>query len=283
VKGWKTEKDLQKPEEKTAIAWFESRMHAALAEIDDHFGKYRISDALITAYKLVWNDFCSWYLELVKPGFEQPVDENTYNSTLDFFERLMQMLHPFMPFITEEIWHALQERKEGESLMMSAWPTIGKADEALMGAAEVAFEVVAQVRNIRQSKNIGMKKTLPLLTTRHEASIAQFHEAISKLANTEPIQLTDNTPEDAFAFMAGTTEWLLLLDAETDDGQAQEAAEKEIEYLQGFLNSVDKKLSNERFMQNAPEQVVATEKKKKADAEQKLETLLAQLERMKAN
>ena len=257
------------------MRWFDSRFNAALAEIEDHFSKFRISDALMTTYKLIWNDFCSWYLEMIKPPFGEPIDRPTYEVTLNFFEKIMKILHPFMPFITEEIWSELRERAEGQDIIVSTWPIIGGADEALNKQSEIVFELVSNLRNLRSSKGISPKKALDLaIKSEHPEAYEPFVNIIKKLANIDQLTFTNEKVAGTLGFVIKSDEFFIPMEEGAIDVEAEKVEIlKELEYTKGFLNSVMKKLSNERFVAGAPEQVVAMEKAKQADAEAKIKVL----------
>ncbi|WP_422008881.1 valine--tRNA ligase [Roseivirga pacifica] len=275
VKGWEVGGTATPTENAVAIQWFDSRFNETLAEIEDHFSKFRISDALMATYKLIWNDFCSWYLEMIKPAYGEPIDPATYEVTLNLFEKIMKILHPFMPFITEEIWSELRERAEGQDIIVSAWPVIGGTDEALTKQAEIVFELVSQIRNARSSKGLSPKDSLDLfIKAKDNAAYERFDGMIKKLCNIGELQFTDSKVDNALSFVIKSDEFYLPMPEGSIDVEAEKAEiEKELEYTKGFLNSVMKKLSNERFVNNAPEQVVASEKKKQADAESKIKVL----------
>lgn len=281
VHGWEVDKSRDGTLNQISLDWFEARFSAALTEIEDHFSKFRISDALMTTYKLVWNDFCSWYLEMVKPAYGEPIDAHTHSVTVQYFEKVLKVLHPFMPFISEEIWHRLAVRKENESIMMSEWPQVGVTDKSLLERAESAFEVIAQVRNLRNAKQISPKDAL-VLQYKSESSLAfvGFEDVVSKLANLRELNAVDRKPETAFGFVIKGDEYFVPVEGGVDVEKEREAILKELDYTKGFMNSVSKKLSNERFVNNAPEQVVANERKKLADAESKIKALEEQLEAM---
>lgn len=278
VKGWEVDNTLSGAHNKASIDWFESRYNEALLEIEDHFKKFRISDALLTTYKLVWNDFCSWYLEMVKPEYQHPIDKATYDKTLVFFENVVKVLHPFMPFVSEEIWHGLADRSEDDCLIIAAWPEAGQINKALLGEADLIFDIVSQVRNLRNAKQISPKTALSLfIKTEDEDKFTNFSSVLQKMANLDALTFVTAAPDNAVSFVIKGDELFVPLEGQIDAGQEKENLEKEIAYTKGFLSSVDKKLSNERFVNNAPEQVVANEKKKQADAAAKLKALETQL------
>jgi valyl-tRNA synthetase len=280
VKGWQVA-DVPNASplgNKTAVAWMEAKLRAANAEMQDHFSKYRISDALMTVYKLFWDEFSSWYLEMVKPAYvdgkPQPIDRETYNATLRFFEILLKMLHPFMPFITEELWQALYDRQPGDSIMRSplVLDSLTAEAEKLIADIELVKQVVSGVRTVRSAKNIAPKEKLELqaVAVNHFES---YNEVIMKMANLSAITVVETKDATASAFMVGTDEFAVPLGSMINVEEEVKKMEAQIEHLEGFLASVKKKLSNERFVANAPEAVVAMERKKQADAEEKIQTL----------
>jgi len=278
VKGWQEDASLEQPEYAAAgIKWFESRFNDALAQFEENFSKYRLSEALMAVYKLIWDDFCSWYLEIVKPAYQQPIDAKTLFATISFFNKLMQVLHPFMPFITEEIWQLLTDRLQGESIMVSALPLAGSADKSMLSAFEYAEETVIGIRNVRKEKNIPFKDSLTLLIKGDNPGKA-FDGVVAKLTNLSQVDYVDDKPASAAGFMVKATEYYLPL-GEAMDVEAERAKlAKELEYTQGFLESVMKKLQNERFIANAKPDIIENERKKKADAVAKIQLLKKQME-----
>ena len=286
VKGWKIA-DIEQPETgKIATAWFEAKLRQTNAEIDDLFKKYRISEVLMSVYKLFWDEFSSWYLEMVKPAYingeAQPIDKQTYDKTLEFFEQLLKMLHPFMPFITEELWQHLYDRKEGDSIMRDKLeiPAPTEADDQLVAQIESVKQIISGVRAIRNSKNIAQKDplTLSMVGANH---FEAFNKVIMKMANLSAIEVVDEKAADASAFMVGTDEFAVPLGNLIDVTAEIEKQEAQLKHLEGFLAGVLKKLSNERFVQNAPEAVVALERKKQSDAEEKIAALKESLNELK--
>ena len=277
IKGWEVDKNLDHRGNDAAIHWFENKYNAVLVEVEDHFSKFRISDALMSIYKLVWDDFCSWYLEMVKPEFGKPIDPITLHASIGFFERLIKLLHPFMPFITEELWHEVQNRSEKECLIVAAWPKAKDFDEILLNQASDIFEVVSQIRNIRNQKQISPKEGLNLCIKAGSLRYSDYENIIKKLANVIEIEYVDEKVENAVSFVVKADEFFVPISGAIDLEKEREDLEKELEYTKGFLNSVRKKLSNQRFVNNAPVEVVQNENKKAADAEAKIETLLASL------
>lgn len=280
VKGWEVDGALSQPEENTvAIHWFESKMNQSLAELNDHFTKYRMSDALMCIYKLTWDDFCSWYLEMVKPEFGKPIDQSTYTKTVSFFETLLKALHPFMPFITEELWHELKERNENECIIVSEWPKHSMVNPGLLEEGTIAFEVIAQIRNARNSKGISPKESLKLHSKEELKNIASFLPIVKKLSNLNQIYTSGEKPA-GISFLVGAMEFTIPLEGKVDAAKEREDILKDLEYQRGFMASVDKKLSNEKFVNSAPPQVLEMERKKKADAESKIKALEESLARL---
>ena len=275
VQGWQVDASLEQPETaRLAVAWFEAALRKATDEIADLFKKYRLSEALMQVYHLFWDEFSSWYLEMVKPAYGAPIDATTYQAVLAAFDHLLHLLHPFMPFITEELWQHLAERKEGESIMVSAMQVTAPQpdDAALLAAVEAAKAVVQGVRAIRNSKNIAQREVLDLLVMGQDP-VPACRPLIVKMACVSGVQVANEKPQAAQTFMVGTTEYAVPLGALIDVEAERAKAEAEIKRLEGFLAGVQKKLSNERFVNNAPAAVVELERKKMSDAESKIATL----------
>ena len=287
VKGWQVA-DIEQPEaSKTATAWFEAKLKEVNEELQDLFSKYRISEALMAVYKLFWDEFSSWYLEMVKPAYingeAQPIDKKTYEATLHFFDILLKMLHPFMPFITEELWQALYERKNGESIMRESLHLDAPTDQekALAADIELVKQIVSGVRMVRNQKNIAPKEALVLQVVdinHYEA----YTDVIVKMANISEIDTVAEKDTTAAAFMVGTDEFAIPLGNMIDIAAEIEKQEAQLKHLEGFLAGVMKKLSNERFVANAPEAVVALERKKQSDSEEKIAALKESLEALRA-
>jgi valyl-tRNA synthetase len=268
VKGWEIDETLQQPQEcKTAIEWFESRFNQSLVELNDHFSKFRMSDALHAVYKLIWDDFCAWYLEMIKPEFGKPIDGVTYHKTVSLFESVLKVLHPFMPFITEELWSELKIRKAKENIIVSSWPISGYINEPLLQESEIAFEVVTQIRNARSAKGISPKEVFSIYC--QQPTVKEFWPIIKKLGNINEV-FSGTTKPSGMSFLVRTTEYIIPMEGKLDVEKEKESIEKEINYLRGFLISVDKKLSNVKFVAGAPASVLEMERKKKADAEAKI-------------
>jgi len=271
VKGWEII-DIKQPEEnKTAVEWFESRLNQSLTELEDHYKKFRVSDALMTVYKLTWDDFCAWYLEMIKPEFGKPIDKTTYEKTVILFEKVLKVLHPFMPFITEELWSELSPRKAKENIIVAQWPKAEKFNESILAEAEFAFELITQIRNTRSSKGISPKETIKLCQKERTSALKDFWPIVTKLANIDQVEVVTTTTTTTILVRA--SEFTILLEGKIDTAKEREALIKDIEYQKGFMASVDKKLSNEKFVNSAKPEVVEIERKKKADAEAKIKSL----------
>ncbi len=282
INGWQVDVSLAQSDcSKQAVAWFTNRFNAALAEIEENFNNYRISEALMVAYKLFWDDFSGWYLEMIKPAYGSPCDVATMEATKKMFEQLMLLLHPFMPFVTEEIWQDLAERKEGESICVAQMPKAEAAYEVALARFALVQEVVSAVRNIRKQKNLPQKEALELKVVRDENYPAEFEAVIVKMANLSAVTfVTEKNPMDA-AFIVKTTQYFVPMGDNIDKEAEIAKLEKDLAYQQGFLATVMKKLSNERFVSSAPAQVVANEQNKKRDAEAKIAAIEAQLAALK--
>ena len=273
ITGWEVDENLPNPNE-LAINWFESKFNSAFEQMEDHFSKFRISDALMTVYKLVWDDFCSLYLEMIKPAYQQPIDKQTLEATTGFLENILKVLHPFMPFISEEIWQDIAERSDKDYLIIAPWPKSAAVDTILLERMEKAMSIIAGIRNVRNSKNIPQTKALHLAVKTQEQSVLNpFVGLIQKLANIAEYTYVDTNVEGALNFVIGGSEFFIPIEGAVDVGAERERLVKELEYAQGFLNAVDKKLSNERFVKGAPAQVLEKEWQKKADAEGKIKAL----------
>ena len=287
VKGWQVADVEQTEASKTAVAWFDAKLKEVNVELDDLFSKYRISEALMAVYKLFWDEFSSWYLEMVKPAYvngqQQPIDRQTYDQTLHYFDVLLKMLHPFMPFITEELWQALYERQQGDSIMRESLkldaPT--DAETKLISDFEQVKQIVSGVRMVRSQKNIAPKEALELQAV-NANNYTSFTSAIQKMANVSTINVVNEKDATASAFMVGTDEFAVPLGNMIDIDAEIEKQETQLKHLEGFLAGVMKKLSNERFVQNAPEQVVALERKKQSDSEEKIAALKESIAALKA-
>ena len=281
VKGWEIDPNLSAPQgSELAVKWFDSKLNVTLAEVQDHFTKFRISDALNAVYKLIWDDFCAQYLEMIKPAYEQPIDKVTFESTLEFFDQLMRLAHPFMPFISEEIWQNIREREANDSICIAPFPQAKDSDTALLNDFEILFELISGIRNLRNSKNISPKVALPLaIRTDSKGRYETLEALIVKLAHIEAITYVTEESEGT-SFRVKSDEFFVNLADELDVETERENLQRELEYTQGFLDSVIKKLSNERFVQNAKGGIVEKERQKQADAEAKIVTLKEALVRL---
>ena len=287
VKGWQVADIPQSDECRQAVEWFDAMLKVTNETMNEQFKTYRISEALMTVYRLFWDEFSSWYLEMVKPAYidgkQQPIDKTTMDATLRFFERLMQMLHPFMPFITEELWQHIYERKANESIMVSQLhidaPT--DADRSLIARMESVKQIIAGVRAIRNDKNIAPKKELELQAI-GDNHYADYNGIISKMGNLKAITVAQEKTADASAFMIGTDEFAVPVGDLIDVDAEIEKQEKDLQHLQQFLAGVQKKLANANFVAHAPEAVVAKERKKQSDAEEKIAALEESLKALKA-
>lgn len=269
VKGWDVDENIPQPESsKIAVEWFKSKLSDTIAEVEDLFSKYRLSEALMLLYKLFWDEFSSWYLEIVKPAYQKPVDKLSYDATLSFFDDLLRLLHPFMPFITEELWQALYTREEGVSLMISLQPKGEDVNKELLSDFEDVKNIISGIRTIRLEKNIPNKEALELeITGKHKEL---FNSIIAKMCNLTSIKLVSEKQTGSAGFLVGTTEYTVPLTDNIDTEAELKKLEAELTYTEGFLKSVQKKLSNEKFVQNAKPEIVENERKKMADAESKI-------------
>lgn len=278
VKGWEVSAEAKQPEaSKIAISWYKSKFNAALEELEQHYSKYRMSDALMTTYKLVWDDFCSWFLEMVKPGFGEPMDETTYKEVISILENNLKILHPFVPFVSEEIWQNITEREDKDALIVSEWPEQHKIDSSIIKEFELASEVVSGIRTIRKQKNISFKEEIKLSVLNNEKLSETFNPVIMKMGNVSEITYVDSQVSGALSFRVKSNDYFIPIEGAVDIEAEKEKMQSELDYTISFLNSVNKKLSNERFVSNAPEAVVAVEKKKQEDAMAKIEALKASL------
>ncbi|QIK53506.1 valine--tRNA ligase [Dysgonomonas sp. HDW5B] len=280
VKGWEVDSSIEQPESAAiAVKWFDNVLSKTITEIDDLFSKYRLSEALMLVYKLFWDEFSSWYLEMIKPAYQKPIDAKTYQETLSFFDSLLRMLHPYMPFITEELWQALSERKEGESIMVALMPTAKNVDTDLLNAFEKVKETISGIRTIRLQKNIPNKDSLELeIIGEHNDA---YNPVIAKMGNITEIRAVNEKNPQAMSFLVGTTEFAVPMGNNIDVEAELAKLEADLVYQQGFLNSVMKKLGNEKFVANAKADVVDAERKKQADAESKIKTIEETIQSLK--
>jgi valyl-tRNA synthetase len=284
IKGWEVDDKLKQPaSSKIAIDWFHAKLSAEIETINDHFDKYRVSDALMSVYKLVWDDYCSWYLEMIKPAYQQPIDKATLETTIEIFEKLLKLLHPFMPFITEELYHLISEKEDRETIMFAPLPSTDKKDNALLAKFDLAKDVIMEVRNVRAQKNIPNKETIKLSIKKNFSEQADytFDALVCKLCNLESLDYVDEKVEGAFTFIVRNTEFYIPV---TTNFNAEEEIKKlieELNYTKGFLQSVAKKLSNRNFVNNAAAAIVDAERKKQVDAEAKIKVIEEQIAGLK--
>ena len=273
IKGWEVSAEVPVPEaSELAVRWFEAKQNEVDAEVADLFSKYRLSEALMAVYKLFWDEFSSWYLEMIKPAYGQPINRKVYEATIGFFDNLLHLLHPFMPFITEELWQHLCDRTDGESLMVSPLSMSALVDEDIIREFEVVKEVISNIRSIRLQKNIAQKETLELQVI-GENPVVAFNAVIMKMCNLSSINIVENKADGAASFMVGTTEYAVPLGNMIDVEAEIARMEAELKYKEGFLQGVLKKLGNEKFVNNAPAAVLEMERKKQADAESIIKSL----------
>jgi valyl-tRNA synthetase len=279
VKIWEGRRAPDQPDTpRFAVDWFEQRLQQARQQLDSLFAEFRLSEALKTLYSLIWDDFCSWYLEWVKPGYEQPIDESIYEKTVGFFEELMQLLHPFMPFITEEIYHQLRERSENEDLTISRYPQTKPVDEKLLQKAEFLKEVISGIRDARTRAQLKPKDTIKLfIQSADESQYAETGGILCRQVNASEWQFVNEAPANCINLVIQKDSFYLDTPVKQDSGAQKEELEKDRQYYLGFLASVDKKLNNEKFVQNAKPEVVENERKKRADALEKLKAIEAVL------
>ena len=279
---WEVSDTIEQPNScKIALDWYEAKFSTVLVEIEDHFSKYRLSDALMSIYKLIYDDFCGWLLEIVKPAYQQPIDAVTYNKVMSAFEDNLKILHPFMPFLTEDIWQYIAERTPEEALIVAKWPEVKPINTEIISQFEFASEVISGIRTVRKEKNIAFKDAIGFSVINNEKSNTAFDAVISKLGNLETIEYITEPVEGALTFRVKSNEYFIPMDGAIDIEAEIKKLTEELKYTEGFLKSVQKKLSNERFVAGAPEQVIANERKKEADALAKIETLKASLSSLK--
>jgi valyl-tRNA synthetase len=275
VKSWDIDDTIDQPESsKQGIKWMEEILKKSIIEIDSNFKKFRISEALMISYKLFWDEFSAWYLEIIKPEYQKPIDRATYDATVSFFEKLVKVIHPFMPFITEEIWQLLAERKAGESVMISMMPEAKKYHKEIISDFEVVKETISAVRTVRKNKDIPNKEKVELFILGNQGDFnGEFLPILSKLCNLSDISFISEKQNGAASFMVGTTEYFIPLIGKLDVEAEVAKLSTDLEYNRGFLVNVMKKLDNERFVSNAPESVLELERKKKSDAESKIKSI----------
>ncbi|WP_313806926.1 valine--tRNA ligase [Flavobacterium sp.] len=273
IKGWEVA-DIEQPESsKVAIEWYEAKLQKTLAEIEDNFDKYRISDALMAIYKLVWDDFCSWFLEMIKPGYQQPIDRKTFDKAIEMLEANLKLLHPFMPFLTEEIWQHIAERTPEQALIVAEWPKMTSANEVLIADFDFATDVISGIRTIRKDKNIPFKDTIELKVVNNEKASVFFDSIIKKLGNVTNLDYVSEKVDGALSYRVKSNEYFIPITGNIDIDAEIAKLTEELNYTKGFLKSVQAKLSNEKFVAGAPEKVIEMERKKEADALAKISTI----------
>ena len=285
VKNWKVDDTIPQPESSaTAVTWMNEVLKKSVGEIDANFRKFRISEALMLSYKLFWDDFSGWYLEIIKPEYQKHIDKATYDATISFFDKLLRIIHPFMPFITEEIWQLIADRKDGDSIMVSSLPAAGKFNRDLLKRFDSTRETVSSVRAVRKDRNIPSKEAIGLVIRSDEGDYkSEFLPVLAKLCNLSGVTFTHEKPEGSVSFMVGTTEFFVPLNGKIDAEAEIVKIKGELSYHSGFLNSVMKKLDNEQFVNNAPANVIELERKKKADAESKIRSLEKRLKELESH
>ena len=273
VTSWEV-MDLEQPKASIkGIEWFEAKFNQELAEIDALFKKFKISEALMATYKLVWDDFCAWYLEIIKPGYQQPIDRLTLEATIGFFEKILKIIQPFTPFIAEEIWHLIRERKEGDDLVIANWPEVTEVNKEVLAQFKVSEEVITNIRNVRKENNIATKVKMDLFMKQNQEISTDFDSVIVKMGNLSQLEYTKEKIANAYSFLVGSNEFFIPFGDSVDVEGERKKIEEELEYTKGFLQIVQNKLTNEKFVSGAPEVVVANEKKKEADALHKIAIL----------
>jgi valyl-tRNA synthetase len=273
IKGWEVT-DIPQPEyAKVAVEWYEAKLQKTLVEIEDHFEKYRLSDALMSIYKLVWDDFCSWFLEMIKPAYQQPIDAATFNKVIELFEANLKLLHPYMPFLTEEIWQYIAERTPDQALIVSQWPTITGVNENIIADFDFVMEVISGIRTIRKEKNIPFKDAIDLKVVNAENASTYFDSVIVKLGNITSLEYVSEKVDGALSYRVKSNEYFIPITGAINVEEEIAKLSEELKYTQGFLKSVQAKLSNEKFVSGAPEAVIANERKKEADALAKIATI----------
>jgi valyl-tRNA synthetase len=274
IKGWEVSDSIPQPESsKVAIEWFEAKLEHTLLEIEDNFEKYRISDALMGIYKLVWDDFCSWFLEIIKPAYQRPIDKVTFDKAIEMLESNLKLLHPFMPFLTEEIWHLIAERTSDEALIISKWPVSKPFNAQLIADFDQTMEVISGIRSIRKDKNIAFKDSIELKTVNHDNVSTYFDAVVSKLGNISSLDYVSEKVNGALSFRVNSNEYFIPISGSVDIDEEIAKLTEELKYTQGFLKSVEAKLSNEKFVSGAPEKVLEMERKKQSDALSKIATI----------
>ncbi len=280
IKGWQTDDKIKQPAlNKRTIQWFDAKLNLTIKTIDDHFSKYRLSDALMCVYKFFWDDFCSWYLEIIKPAYQQSIDKTTYDATIVFFEKILKILHAFTPFITEEIWHLIKKRDENDCIIISQLTKTENFDTKIIKQFEYAKQVVIAIRNVRKEKNISFKNSIDFFIKKNnnEQPDTKFDEVVAKLCNIKNFDYVNEKVENAISFIVNLTEFYIPVEKSDNTDAEIKELEETLKYTKEFLNSVNKKLNNKKFIKNAPEKIVETEQKKRKDAEAKIKVIETRL------
>ena len=278
IKGWEVSETIEQPESaKIAIDWYQAKFQQTLLELEKSFDQYRVSEALMSIYKLIWDDFSSWFLEMVKPAYQQPIDAVTLKAVISFLEDNLKVLHPYMPFISEEIWQHISDRTPEEALIIAEYPKMTEVNESLIHNFKVASEVISGIRSIRKEKNIAFKNKIDFSVLNNDKVNSDFDAVIEKLGNLSAINYVSEKVDGALSFRVKSNEYFIPMGDAIDVEAEKAKLEEELKYNEGFLKSVQKKLSNERFVNNAPEQVIKMERQKEADALAKIETIKASL------
>ena len=281
VKGWNVSNEIEQPESsKLAIEYFKETLAKSATLLEDQFGKYRLNEALMNVYSLFWDEFSAWYLEMVKPAYGSPIDAATYEATLGFFDSLLRLLHPFMPFITEELWQSIQERKDGESLMVQSVKELAtEYNEAFLAKIDVSKEVIGNIRAIRQQKNLSPREPLALQIV-GESPVAGLESVITKMANLTAIENVATPDDTAVSFRVGTSEFAVPMGSLIDKDAEIAKMQEELAYHEKFLKSVEAKLNNPNFVSKAPEKIIAIERKKQSDATEKIAMLKESIQKL---
>ena len=272
IKGWNVDGKNQPKSSKHAVKWFENKINKTISDLEISYKKYRFSEALMISYKLVWDDFCSWYLEIIKPKYGTPIDIKTYNNTITILEKLLKILHPFMPFITEEIWHHINKNRK-DDLIVAKWPKNQDFENEMLIDFENSKNIISNIRSIRKEKQIANKEQLELLYIKNKDEKNNFNDIIKKLANLSDIKQIEEKPKNCFSFMIKSSEYFIPLSSSINFEEEIEKSKKELNYYIGFLKSIKNKLNNKRFIENAPKKVVDNEKNKESDTEAKIKIL----------
>ncbi len=264
-----------------ALEWYDNKFQHVLSQINDHFDKFRISDALMCVYKLIWDDFCSVLLEIIKPEFAKPIDKKTYTSLILIFENNLKILHPFMPFISEELWQSVNKRKVDQALVVSSWPDSKSYNNKIIEEFKFVSDVITSIRSLRKKHNISFKESIELSVINNEGVSVKYDSIIKKICNVNAILYVKNEVKDVISFRMNTNIYFIPLSTEVDVKDEILKLENELNYNSGFLKSVEKKLSNKKFAENAPESVIEIEKKKKSDAMAKIDLIKESIKKLK--